>query len=324
MEHLLRALPARSQSLLVRYGATTIIVGICFLALIGVSATSGLNATFVLYAAIFLAAILFDRGSGFYAAALSTVLLYFWLRRADHDLLPQHTLLPLLVFAVMGAGLATVSEGLRRAWERAVAAEQAKDVLLQELGHRTRNNLAMAISVLSLQARSAHNPESRSALDTAIARIRTIASAHDHFEPRNHDGRIDMPDYLEKLCGHLGDNLRDVRPIAVKVAIDPIVLRAEHAIPIGLIVNELVTNALKYAFPDDRAGSVRVRLEAGPPVTLTVEDDGVGCPPSREPGIGSRLITLLVQQLGGAMTREEAGPGCRVRVALAATSPNLS
>jgi len=220
----------------------------------------------------------------------------------------------------LALGLAFISQALRAAWERAEAAERAKDLLLQELGHRTKNNLAMAISILSLQARSKKDPEVRAILEKAIARIRAIADAHDHFHLLAHNGRVEMRGYLETLCSHIGDSLRDVRPIAVRAEIDEVYMRTEQAIPLGLIVNELVTNALKHAFPGGRDGTVIVTLRNEPSsLALTVQDNGIGCPLTKAEGIGSRLMRLFVQQLGANIAWEEASPGCRVRCTIPVT-----
>jgi two-component sensor histidine kinase len=204
--------------------------------------------------------------------------------------------------------------------ERAEAAERAKDLLLQELGHRTKNNLMMAISVLSLQARSKSNPETKAALEKAIARIHAIAGAHEHFSPSIQSGRVEMRQYLEALCGYLGESLREVRPIAVRVMADEVYLRTEKAVPIGLIVNELVTNSLKHAFPGERDGTVLVTLKNDPPsLHLVVQDNGVGCPQSKEERIGSRLTRLFAQQLDATINWEDASPGCRVHFILPAS-----
>jgi two-component sensor histidine kinase len=230
------------------------------------------------------------------------------------DLLPRELAVSLVIFIVVALGLAIVSEGLRTAWERAALAERTKDLLLRELGHRTQNNLALVASVLSLQARSKENPEARDALVKAVARVQAIASAHEHFQPFKHNRRVEMRPYLEKLCTHLGDSLRDVRPIAVKVEADDVHLRTEQAVPIGLIANELVTNALKHGFPDDCSGTIRVLLKRESTLTLVVEDNGVGCPLHKQERLVSRLTRLLAEQLGAKLAWEDVSPGCRVRV----------
>jgi two-component sensor histidine kinase len=105
-----------------------------------------------------------------------------------------------------------------------------------------------------------------------------------------------------------------VRPIAVKVESDDVHLRTEQAVPLGLIANELVTNALKHAFPDDRSGAVRVVRSKSNALALTVEDNGVGCPADKQEHIGSRLTRLLAEQLEAKLAWEDAGPGCRVHL----------
>src|SRR5205085_1673805 len=120
---------------------TTGLVGACFLIVVALHARAGLLGFYVLFPAVFAAAIVLDRANGLYAAVLGTVLLVclVWLERG---FMPRVLTFPIALFAALAAGLAMVSAGLRTALERAVAAEQAKDLLLVELGHRTKNNLA--------------------------------------------------------------------------------------------------------------------------------------------------------------------------------------
>jgi two-component sensor histidine kinase len=110
--------------------------------------------------------------------------------------------------------------------------------------------------------------------------------------------------------------LRDVRPIVVSVDAEHIELPTSVAVPLGLLTNELVTNAFKYAFPGDRGGTIRVSLKRVDTVCagLSVSDDGVGCSGSPRQGLGTRLTALLSRQLGGTIARDAAGPGCRVLV----------
>jgi two-component sensor histidine kinase len=314
MEQLLRVLPPRRQPAVLRYGVTAVLVGICFLALLGLQGRGGVLGFYLLFPAICASALLFDRAAGVFATALSALLLYLVMKPTASMLLGNELVLALAILLIVALGLAIVSDGMRTAWERAAAAERTKDLLLRELGHRTQNNLAMVISVLSLHARSKTNPETREALEKAVSRVHAIASAHEHFQPFKYNGRVEMRPYLEKLCTHLGDALRDVRPIAVKVEAEDVDLPTEQAVALGLIVNELVTNALKHAFPDDRSGIIRVGLAGLSRVILVVEDNGVGCPADKQERLGSRLMRLLAEQLGARIAWEEAGPGCRVRV----------
>lgn len=321
MENLLLLLPDRPQSVVVRYLLTTLIVGICFLLQVGVEMQSGFFGFFLLLPGIFIASLIFDRGSGFYATVLSTALSVLVLMRpgGGFGLLSQH-LVPLVLFLLIGLGLATVSEGLRKALERAVRAERVKDLALYELNHRIRNDLAMMASVLELQTRAQTDPGAKAAFRSAVGRIHVIANAHDHLLPRDDQSSIDMKEYLTDCCRHLADTLRDVRPIAVNVEADPIYLPSDKAVPVGLMVNELATNAFKYAFPDDRAGTITVRFRnrSDRELELVVEDNGKGCPQGAKEGLGSRIVRLLARQLKGDVTTESAGPGCRKIIAFPA------
>ena len=178
MERIQRLLPRKPRSPSLRLAITTAMVTFCFAVVLGLQRVDGLLGFYVLLPAIFAAAILFDRGSSIYATGLSTVFLYVLLTPAGSVLLPRQFVLALILFVLVALGLALASDALRRAWEHAAAAEQAKDLLLHELGHRTKNNLAMAMSMLSIQARSKSNVETQRALEKAVARLHAIASAH--------------------------------------------------------------------------------------------------------------------------------------------------
>jgi two-component sensor histidine kinase len=168
-------------------------------------------------------------------------------------------------------------------------------------------------SVLELQMRSHSDESVRKAFASAVNRVHVIANAHDHLQPEAAQPSVDMCEYLTVICRNLGDALRDVRPIAVNVTCPGILLPTDKAVALGFIVNELVTNALKYAFPSDAGGTVSVSLRSsGASLTLEVTDNGKGCPEEGKEGMGSRIVRLLAQQLGSNIRREAAHPGCRV------------
>lgn len=131
-------------------------------------------------------------------------------------------------------------------------------------------------------------------------------------------------DYLRDLCHGLGELLRDVRPIAVSVEVERIELPTSVAVPLGLLTNELVTNAFKYAFPHDRGGLIRMSLKwvDTARAELIVADDGVGYSGEPRPGLGTRLTTPFARQLGGTIAREIDDPGCRVVVNFPLGQPN--
>jgi two-component sensor histidine kinase len=265
---------------------------------------------FVLYIpAITASALIFDRGSGFLALALSmaTVALAVpWTYGLETHVAA------FVSFALVGAGLVLVSEGLHKALERAHAAEKEKGLLLQEMSHRVKNKFAMILSIIGLQARQS-DPATRAALEAIAGRVRVIANVHDHLQLARHDSLVDMSEYLGELCRSLGDTMRELRPLTVTVAAVPVMMPPDKALSTGLIVNELLTNAFKYAFPDDRVGHVHVELarDAGS-LSLTVADDGSGCAEGSEAGLGTKLVNLLVAQLGGEARWDQSNPGCKV------------
>jgi len=304
MEWMLHLLPGKPQPLLVRYGVTGGVTLFAFALQHAVWLLSGDTAFFILLPAVFFAGLAFDRGSGLLSVGLATIFMVIQ-RYSELD----RAALSIALFILIGIGIAFVSETMRKALEKAWTAEKAKGLLLEELAHRTKNNLAMVSSLLRLQAR--HRPDLQDAFCGAANRVQVMASVHDFLRIRT-GGQIDVGEYVTELCQKLGDTLRGIRPIAVIVQAEHVELPAERAVPIGIIVNELVTNSLKYAFPDDRNGTIMVCIQKkDKDVLVTVADNGVGC--VKEPkGVGSTLVQLMANQLYGTVEREDAGPGCRV------------
>jgi two-component sensor histidine kinase len=197
--------------------------------------------------------------------------------------------------------------------EKAVRAEKAKTVLLMELAHRTKNNLAMLAAMMRLQARHPQTLASE-ALDDMAERIQVMAQVYDHLTIRSDQKLVDARQYLMEICRHLSASINGSSPVAIKSKADELFIHSEQAVPIAIIVNELVTNSLKYAFPEGRAGLIQVALKVTDEVILSVTDNGVGVREEQSEGIGSRVVSLLAQQLGGTMTRENLAPGCRVEL----------
>lgn len=314
VETLLKLLPPPGQPRLIRYSVTAALVVVFFMISLGAGVAAGPFEFVFLILPILLASVLYDRGSGFLATGLGALAMASQLDW-QHD--PVGHLVALAIFTVSGFFIAVFCETLRSALERGLIAQQELTLLLQEQRHRIKNDLALLSSMIALQARSQSSPPVRAALESAVARLHVIAEGQDHLHSASGDPVVNMQEYLEDVCWRLGEALRDVRPIALRVDSEEVMLDTRQAIRIGLIVNELATNALKHAFPGERGGTIQVRLWRRPAaLTIIVEDDGIGCPEDGPEGLGSRVVSLLAQQSGGSIKRGSANPGCRVIVTM--------
>ncbi|PAX09261.1 sensor histidine kinase [Sphingomonas lenta] len=266
----------------------------------------------------------FDRGSGFVATFLSAGLaLYFFVTpRGSFEIADLDQLVALAAFTLSGLLVAAVIEALRHTVEELERKSQAlqsadvqKALLLADINHRIKNHLQSVVGVLDIAARRAGTlDEAKAALDQAAWRLGMLGRVYDQLQLRDDATAVPADRFLSDLCGDLRATLVGLRPIALRVYADPVELDPTEAVNVGLIVNELVQNALKYAFPDDRAGTVAVRLERRDDcLFLEVADDGIGRADPAEAGpagTGSRLLRALAQQLGGAL-KWSGPPGTR-------------
>jgi two-component sensor histidine kinase len=310
-----RLLPLRLQPFLVRSAISTAIVLMSALLRMGLHPHLQDHSFILFVPAVFLSSLLFDRPTGYWATMLATVMaIGVFTEPYYRFVVREDDVIPLALFVGTCVGLVEVTEALRRVLERVMRAEQENALLLQELDHRSRNNLQMIASVLTLQASSSTEPAVQAALKGAVARVRVIARAHNRLQKQDSLGEVRLDEYLDDLCQALGEVLRDVQPIAVIVAAEPLQVPTSVAIPVGLLANELVTNAFKYAFPGDLVGTIRVSLRQSGSgwAELVVEDDGAGYAPNGQEGLGTRLTMLLARQLNGTIERGAVEAGCRV------------
>ena len=191
-----------------------------------------------------------------------------------------------------------------------------KEALIREIHHRVKNNLQLITGLIQLQTRGAADDGQLAALRTAANRVAAVGLVHSRLYDRTDRMTVDaagfVPAVAERLPRALG------RPgVRVACAVDGTVLPVDTAVPAGLILNELVSNALRHAYPADRKGAVRVELgTAGDRVRLRVADDGLGWPDPPAPGgSGWKLVDLLSLQLRAAVVREPT-PGGGATVAL--------
>ena len=187
------------------------------------------------------------------------------------------------------------------------------EILLREVHHRIKNNFQTIVSFLDLQAEVIEDPCALAALEDSQQRLQAMALVHQSLYQSRDLDRMDGAVYLHSLVTALGRAYAaEARHLTLTITADAVELRAEAAMPYGLILTELLTNALKHAFPAGRPGAIEVTLRAVPVGTcvLTVHDDGVGFPTGLDfrqaTSYGLQLVRLLTEQLGGTieMTRE--------------------
>jgi len=203
------------------------------------------------------------------------------------------------------------------------AALEEKTVLLKEIHHRVKNNLAVIASLLNMKAGEAKSEEARSALEVSGERVRSMAIIHEHLYGSGHLNRINFSDYASTLSRELHQAfVGQPGRIAINLALEPIELGIEQAVPCGLILNELLSNAFKYAFPDGRQGEVSISFRESVPGTLelAIEDDGIGLPPgllgnSETKSLGLRIVSILTTQLNGTLEQQPSA-GTRVVIRL--------
>lgn len=190
------------------------------------------------------------------------------------------------------------------------------ELLLKEIHHRVKNNLEMVSSLLLLQSRQVEDPSVREVMEEGQNRVQSIGIVHQKLYQGNNLSSIEMKDYFINLSEGILDTFDAEDRVQIECIMDKLELDVDTAVPIGLIVNELLTNALKYAFPNGQSGKVKIQLEATADdcLRLEVADNGVGkATKTKGTGFGSQLITLLTQQLGGTM-QEEVKDGTIVRL----------
>ena len=190
-------------------------------------------------------------------------------------------------------------------------------ILLQEMQHRIANSLQIIASVLMLKARAVKSEETRKHLRDAHDRVMSVAAVQQHLQQSR--GKVEVGPYLAKLCDSLGSSMiRESRPLTLESRADEAVVSSREAVSLGLIVTELVINALKHAFPGGRGGMILVDYRVEPSGwTLSVSDDGIGMPAKASPaklGLGTTVVQALAQQLEARMGISDASPGARVAI----------
>ena len=205
--------------------------------------------------------------------------------------------------------------------ERALArALAAKEVLFKEVHHRVKNNLQIICSLLNLQSDLLPDPALKQILLETQRRVEAMAMIHERLYSHDDLDSLDLREYVETLARQLFSACGlDSNLVRLRLELEPVSLELGQAIPCGLILNEFLTNSLKYAFRDGRSGEILVSLstDTGDRITLRVADDGPGLPAgfdwSKTSSLGLRIAAILARQLKGTL-ETEPGPGARLSV----------
>lgn len=288
-------------------------------------------AVFALIFPAIMVATLFARWqSGIVTAAIAVTYTYFVsflpVAAARSNVSPLYSVLAIIVAALITILMAEI---FRRSVRRAAGERDRqiaeRDLMLEEFDHRVKNNFTLVASLLDMQRRRAGDPATGEALGVALTRVESIARAHRHlYRGRSSGADVDMAAYLGELCTALAEALFLRGAITLACDADHAQLPRDRAVSIGLVLNELVTNAAKHAFQDRESGAISVGFRAsGNGWRLTVADNGIGMPaerpkPSRNGGLGSRLLEAFAAQAGGKLSTASGVDGTVVTVELAA------
>ena len=193
-----------------------------------------------------------------------------------------------------------------------------KAMLLQEVQHRVANSLQIIASVLMQSARRVQSEEARGHIHSAHHRVMSIATLQRQLSATN-GGNVEMLPYLTQLCHSLGASMiADPDRLSIKLNVDASVVAADTSISLGLIVTELVINALKHAFPDERTGVILIDYHStDADWTLSIADNGVGMPVGNDapkPGLGTGIVEALVKKMQGEIRLSNAEPGTVVTI----------
>ena len=233
------------------------------------------------------------------------------------------------VIVVIVASLITIAIGeifsraVRRATHERDRQIADRDLFLTEFDHRVKNNFTIVASLLDMQRRRAADPATIEALGAALSRVESIGRAHRHLYRGDKPGLVEMRDYLDDLCATLSDALLLRGGVTLECRVAEGALPRDRAVSLGLVVNELVTNAAKHAFSGRESGSITVDFGPGPGGwTLIVADNGTGIDgaagPSADGGLGSRLIDAFARQAGGTISIDSDPTGTTATLLLSA------
>ena len=277
------------------------------------------------------ATLAFGRGVGLLTVGLSALLsIFFFEPFGSLAIWHAADVIKIELYAVLAGccvvGFASLADALINADEKTKALEQSdlnKSMLLRELAHGVANNFASVAALISIKSASVSDSNAKSVLDDAIEQVTVMARVHRRLRSDGHGVLLDSGTFIRELCDDLNASAARGRPLSIECRADSRPLLMDQAVLLGLIVNELVTNAIKHAFPDNRLGHIRVGFEAiGSQARLAVEDDGIGLVARAQAnGMGQELVRGLAHQLGGDLEVQSTKSGTSFRLSIPCDTP---
>jgi two-component sensor histidine kinase len=201
-----------------------------------------------------------------------------------------------------------------------------KEVLLREVYHRVKNNMQVVQSLLKMGARTITSGDGRHAISAAVERVQVMATVHERLYQSPELAGLTVASFLREIIeGAIAANSRQSKPIQLQMEFDEIPLSIDHAITLGLLVNELISNCLKHGLSSNRPGTIHVSARIIPgAVRLVIRDNGNGLPDNfeiaRKNSMGLKLVESLTRQLGGEI-KFLSNTGCQVQANLVRLAP---
>lgn len=241
-----------------------------------------------------------------------------WTRRDGEEIVVSVTI-SLIVCCGSVKGISLISRDITRQRQmerRIIASLNEKEVLLREIHHRVKNNMQVISSLISIQSRTIADPKVKEALSDIRNRVLSISMVHEKVYQSNSLSDIRYGDYLRSVTDQLWQSFKiDPRRVTIVIDADDIVLSLDQALPCSLILNELISNSLKYAFPDNRFGVITITIRAGEGhYLIDYQDNGIGLPEDidlqRSGKLGMQLIRSLTSQLHGEISTVSCEGAC--------------
>jgi two-component sensor histidine kinase len=297
-----------------------LVVGVAFLIKWVLTDRYPIQAFMTFWPAVFMATLVGGTWSGLLALILSAGLGGYFFVSLEPIMTARYGALGVwfdaATFLVAGGFMVAITQGFRIAVVRLLEQQERNSVLLREVNHRVKNSLQLCVSMLQLQTREERQPLVTLHLQQASTRLSAIGRVHEQLYKGDSAEKVELDKYLAQLCADIRKTLTGASVARIDVNCDSISLSFEKVLPLALIVNELVTNALKYAHPDGADGTIRVSCVRGSDgyLVLSVEDDGVGLANDISDtggGFGMKMIESLAAQIGARFEHTRANPGRR-------------